>query len=180
MKKHRIPHWMWIGAVVAAIGAVLAADFLRPPPPVVATPPDTVVVYKGPTCTCCSKWVKHLQQAGFTVETHDEPRMSLVKTRLGVPKALAACHTATVNGYVIEGHVPAEDIRRLLAERPKASGIAVPGMPIGSPGMEEGSRVDPYQTLMFDPQGQTTVFSQHGTVNAVPDESTPKASTPPS
>ncbi len=180
MKKTLIPNWLWIGAVLAAIGAVLAADYLRPPQPVVATSPDTVVVYKSPTCGCCSKWIDHLKQAGFTVESHDEAAMSLVKTRLGVPEALASCHTATVNGYVIEGHVPAEDIRQLLAQRPQAIGIAVPGMPIGSPGMEAGDRVDAYQTLLFDSQGLTSVFRQHGSVTAVPDEATVMTSPPPS
>ncbi|WP_233575102.1 DUF411 domain-containing protein [Stagnimonas aquatica] len=171
MKKSSVSSLVWIGSVVLTIGAVLAAQYLREPsvPPVVAAAaPDTVVVYKSPTCGCCLKWVEHLQQAGFTVETHDEPQMSLVKTRLGVPEALGSCHTATVNGYVIEGHVPAEDIRQLLAKRPKAKGLAVPGMPIGSPGMEMGDRVDPYQTLLFDGQGRSSVFSRHGTASAAP------------
>lgn len=168
MKKKSLSNWFWLGSVVLTIGAVLAAQELRPRPAVAATAPDTVVVYKSPTCGCCSKWIDHLKQSGFTVESHDEAEMSLVKTKLGVPEELASCHTATVNGYVIEGHVPAEDIRQLLAKRPKATGLAVPGMPIGSPGMEVGDRVEAYQTLLFDSQGQTSVFSQHGAPATAP------------
>lgn len=124
--------------------------------------PDTVVVYKSPTCNCCSKWVEHLRQAGLKVEVHNENAMNPLKARLGVPQNLASCHTAIVNGYVIEGHVPATDIERLLVEKPTAKGLAVPGMPIGSPGMEQGDRRDLYEVLLFQTEGQTTVFAQHG------------------
>lgn len=168
MKKKSLSSWFLIGTAVLAIAAVLGANYLQPPPSVAVAPPDTVVVYKSPTCSCCSKWIEHLKQAGFKVEAHNESEMSVVKTRLGVPEELASCHTALINGYVIEGHVPAEDIRQLLAKRPKAVGIAVPGMPIGSPGMEVGDRVDSYQTLLFDQEGKTSAFSRHGTPSAVP------------
>ena len=178
MKKKSLSNWFWLGCVVLTIGAVLAAQELRPRPAVAAPAPDTVVVYKSPTCGCCSKWIDHLKQAGFTVESHDEAEMSLVKTKLGVPEALASCHTATVNGYVIEGHVPAEDIRQLLAKRPNATGLAVPGMPIGSPGMEVGDRVDAYQTLLFDAQGQSSVFNQYGASAAPPAASAEQAVPP--
>ena len=107
MKKKSLSSLVWIGTAVAGIGAVLAADYLRPPPSASAAPPDTVVVYKSPTCNCCSKWIAQLKKAGFKVEAHNESEMSLVKTRLGVPQELASCHTSTINGYVIEGHVPA-------------------------------------------------------------------------
>lgn len=123
---------------------------------------DTVVVYKSPTCHCCSKWVEHLRSAGFTVSVKNENAMTPLKTRLGVPADLASCHTALVRGYLIEGHVPAQDIRRLLAEHPKAKGLAVPGMPIGSPGMEQGDRIDPYKVVLFSDDAPPSVFATHG------------------
>ena len=185
MKNKSVSNWFWIGFVVLAIGGVIAAQQLRPPPAEAAAvtdaaspAPDTVVVYKSPSCGCCVKWIDHLRQAGFTVEARNEAQMSLVKSKLGVSEAVASCHTATVNGYVIEGHVPADDIRQLLAKRPKAIGIAVPGMPIGSPGMEVDDRVEPYQTLLFDAEGKTTVFNQHGTRTAAPDASAAEVPTP--
>jgi len=123
-------------------------------------PDTTVVVYKTPTCGCCGKWVEHLQKAGFTVTVHDMNDLSYIKSNNGVDGRIASCHTALVDGYVIEGHVPAEQIRRLLTERPDVTGLAVPGMPIGSPGMEvESGRVDPYDVLAFDRTGQTSVFA---------------------
>ncbi len=121
-----------------------------------------VQVYKSPSCQCCAQWVTHLQQAGFTVQTHDQPAMNPLKTRLGVPQPLWSCHTAEVDGYVIEGHVPAQDIRRLLTQRPQGRGLSVPGMPVGSPGMEQGTHVDPYEVLLFDDAGATQVFATHG------------------
>lgn len=162
-KRRPINNGWWIGLGLIAIGVVVAATELRPTPSVQAAAPDTVVVFKSPTCNCCSKWIEHLRQAGMQVEVHNESEMSLVKTRLGVPEALASCHTATVNGYVIEGHVPVEDIKQLLATRPKAKGIAVPGMPVGSPGMEMGNSIEPYDVLLIPADQQApTVFAHHG------------------
>lgn len=129
--------------------------------------PDTVVVYLSPTCSCCSRWVQHLRDAGLRVEVRNE-NMSELKARLGIPPDLASCHTATVGGYVIEGHVPAADIRRLLAERPRARGLAAPGMPLGSPGMEQVGRVNPYEVLLFDGAAKPTVYALHGSVASVP------------
>ena len=106
------------------------------------------VVYRDPTCGCCHKWVEHLEANGFGTTVHDSARMAAVKARLGVPKALASCHTAEIGGYVIEGHVPADAIKRLLEEKPKARGLAVPGMPIGSPGME-GPDPEVYEVVLF-------------------------------
>lgn len=120
-----------------------------------------VEVWKSPTCQCCSKWVDHLRQNGFSVRLHNESAMNPLKARLGVPQEMASCHTAVVGGYVIEGHVPAEDILRLLSEKPKALGLSVPGMPTGSPGMEQGDRRDPYETHLFDADG-SAVFAVHG------------------
>ena len=119
-----------------------------------------IVVYKSPTCGCCSKWVDYLRKQGFTVVAHDTSGMSAVKAELGVPDAMASCHTAMVGGYVIEGHVPAADIQKLLKEHPKVVGLAVPGMVTGSPGMEGGAP-EHYKVLAFDAKGATTVFSSY-------------------
>jgi hypothetical protein len=122
----------------------------------------TIEVWKSPTCNCCSKWIEHLHQEGFNVISHNETAMNPLKTKLGVPQPLASCHTGVVGGYVIEGHVPAEDIRKLLADKPAARGLAVPGMPIGSPGMEQGDRRDAYDTVLFTAEGTTQIFAEHG------------------
>lgn len=123
-----------------------------------AVPSTPVTVYKSPTCGCCGKWVEHLRENGFEVETVDVNAMTSVKESLGVPRSMHSCHTAQVGGYVIEGHVPAEDIRRLLQQRPPIAGLAVPGMPIGSPGME-GPNPQAYDVIAFDAQGGANVFS---------------------
>ncbi|MFO7993233.1 MAG: DUF411 domain-containing protein, partial [Marinobacter sp.] len=107
-------------------------------------------VYKSPTCGCCTDWVDHLKDNGFKVEVTETNNLNPLKQDAGLPSSLASCHTAFIGDYVIEGHVPANDIHRLIAEAPKAKGLAVPGMPVGSPGMEMGDRKDPYQVLMFN------------------------------
>ncbi|MBV7337249.1 DUF411 domain-containing protein [Chloroflexi bacterium TSY] len=118
-----------------------------------------MTVYKSPTCGCCSKWVDHMRDAGFTVHTEDVSDLSAVKVEHGVLPQAQSCHTALVDGYVIEGHVPADAIHQLLAERPDVTGLAVPGMPIGSPGMEmEGYGVQPFDVLTFDDSGNTETF----------------------
>jgi hypothetical protein len=119
-----------------------------------------VTVYKTPTCGCCKKWVTHLEKSGFEVETIDMRDLGMIKSMSGVEPKLASCHTAQVGGYVIEGHVPADDIKRLLSERPAVKGLTAPGMPHGSPGMETGHKA-PYQVLTFDAEGKTQVFAQH-------------------
>ncbi len=120
-----------------------------------------IEVYKTPTCGCCSKWIDHLESHGFEVRAHDLRDLSQLKRDHGVPRELASCHTAIVDGYVIEGHVPASDVARLLEERPAVRGLAVPGMPIGSPGME-GPRPERYHVYSFDSSGARQVFSTHG------------------
>lgn len=105
-------------------------------------------------------WVAHLEKHGFTVNATDVPNMGTIKQEQGIPRRLGSCHTAVVDGYLIEGHVPAEDIKRLLTDRPALKGIAVPGMPIGSPGME-GPNPQPYDVFGFDEQGDVTVFASH-------------------
>ena len=121
-----------------------------------------MTVHKTPTCGCCRAWVDHLRAQGFHVETVDRDDLTMVKAANGVPGGLQSCHTATVGGYVVEGHVPAGDIRRLLAERPAVAGIAVPGMPVGSPGMEvPGTPTERYDVVSFDRAGATQVFASH-------------------
>src|SRR5262245_37153182 len=120
-----------------------------------------VEVFKNPTCGCCALWVDHLRASGFEVKVSDVRDPAAYRARFGVPTALGACHTATVAGYAIEGHVPAREIKRLLAERPKAAGLAVPGMPLGSPGME-GPRSDPYEVLLFQKDGRDSAYARYG------------------
>jgi hypothetical protein len=119
-----------------------------------------VTVYKSPTCGCCKNWVAHLRANGFTVKAVDVADVTSYKLANGVGPALASCHTAIVDGYVIEGHVPAQDIKRLLRERPKVTGLAAPGMPSGSPGMEQGYK-DPYDVVSFDKSGRVSVYARH-------------------
>jgi hypothetical protein len=127
------------------------------------TLPPRVEVYKSPTCGCCSAWVDHMARAGFVVDAHDIDQDALyaLKAQSGITPELASCHTALVDRYVIEGHVPANDIERLLAERPDAIGLSVPGMPIGSPGMEMGNQREAFDTLLVMGDGSTEVFQQH-------------------
>jgi hypothetical protein len=117
-------------------------------------------VYKSPWCGCCGAWVEHMQQAGFAVEINELDDLAPLKTMLGVAPELHSCHTALVDGYVVEGHVPAREVIRLLAERPMATGLAVPGMPIGSPGMEQGDLREPYEVLLFQGE-ERAVFARY-------------------
>ena len=120
-----------------------------------------ITVYKSPTCGCCSKWITHLEDNGFKVFARDVANVDPVKVENGLPYGLGSCHTGLVNGYVIEGHVPASDIHRLLEEKPAIKGLAVPGMPIGSPGMEQGDKKDAYDVVAFDEEGNLFQFSHH-------------------
>lgn len=153
--------WSLGGMVgVLMVGAALALAVGWLPRGTGATPP-VVTVYKTASCGCCGAWVEHLQAAGFPTQVHDVPDLGAVKARLGVPRVLGSCHTATVGDYVVEGHVPAADIRRLLRQQPAGAGLAVPGMPAGSPGMESGERRDPYQVLLWSAGGGATVFAEY-------------------
>jgi hypothetical protein len=118
----------------------------------------TIVIYKDPNCGCCKEWVKHVSAAGFVPTVHDTADMQPVKASMGVPSALESCHTARVGGYTIEGHVPADVIEKLLREKPVAIGLAVPGMPMGSPGMD-GPRKDKYDVMLFDKSGKSRVYA---------------------
>jgi hypothetical protein len=120
-----------------------------------------VHVYKTPTCGCCADWVDHIEEAGFRTEVVDLPNLNAVRQRAGVPHQLGSCHTALVGDYVVEGHVPASAIVRLLRENPAVAGLAVPGMPIGSPGMEMGDRKDPYDVIAFTRDGRGMVYESH-------------------
>lgn len=120
----------------------------------------TMTVYKSASCGCCAKWIEHVKKHGFAVKAVNVDDIMAVKAKAGIPDRLASCHTTMVGGYVVEGHVPAADIKKLLAQKPKAKGIAVPGMPAGSPGMEAAYK-QPYQTLLLKGDGSTAVFAQH-------------------
>ena len=121
-----------------------------------------MVIHKTPTCGCCANWVEHVKAAGFQVEVHDHDNLSDIKRVNGVAPELQSCHTALVGGYVVEGHVPADQIIRLVTEKPDVKGIAVPGMPIGSPGMEQGGTVQPYNVVAFDGEGNVALYKHVG------------------
>ena len=134
--------------LIGAVALVQAAD---------------VDVYRSEDCSCCGKWAEHLKKNGFKVRLHNmsPAKLDQIKSEARIPEQHASCHTAKVEGYVIEGHVPAEDIKRLMKERPKAIGLSVPGMPIGSPGMEVGKKKEPYEVLLLKEDGTTEVYAKH-------------------
>ena len=145
----------WAVSTAAALG--LAASVWA------AADAPQVEVWKDPNCGCCKEWIAHLEKEGFKVRTH-EVGNDLVRARLGLPERYASCHTAQVEGYVLEGHVPASDIRRLLSEKPAALGLAAPGMPVGAPGMDGpayGGRHDPYNVLLVQRDGRASVYAHH-------------------
>lgn len=126
------------------------------------TAPTPITVYKSTTCGCCTKWVDHIRANGFAPVVQDEEEMEALKNKLKVPEGVRSCHTAQIDGYLIEGHVPASDIRRLLAERPKTAGLAVPGMPTLTPGMAPpGVEPRDYEVVSFQPDGSTRRFARH-------------------
>ena len=146
---------------VLTLGSLLPAWLLAQP---VAVGPATVVqVWKDPNCGCCKDWIAHMEQNGFHTQTLDTGNTGM-RQRLGMPQKFGSCHTALVDGYVLEGHVPAREVLRLLQEKPKALGLAVPRMPVGSPGMdgpEYGGRKDPYEVLLVAKDGSSTVFQNY-------------------
>ncbi len=144
--------------VLLASAAALAAG-----PSCAAGAGPSIVVYKDPSCGCCTAWVDRLKAAGFKTDVDDSQDMAAIKAKYGVPEDLTSCHTGVVAGYAIEGHVPAADIKRLLKEKPKALGIAVPGMPVNSPGMEvPGQPDEAYTVWLFAKDGTRTAFAKHG------------------
>lgn len=146
-----------LAATVPAAPATLAAATSGATPEAAQGVPQ-VTVYKSPTCGCCAEWVNHLRENGFAVIVHDQDDLSMVKAANGITRELESCHTGIVDGYVVEGHVPADLIARLLTERPAIAGLAVPGMPGGSPGMESAPK-EAYQVLAIGKDGRTTVFA---------------------
>ena len=165
MAQGRRKSWMLAGVaalVVLAGGAAWAIAGGGNATPVAADG-DTVKVYKTPQCGCCTAWEDYLRDEGFSVDAEnvDQHELNTIKQEAGLTRELASCHTAFVGGYVVEGHVPAADIRRLLDERPEVDGIAVPGMPVGSPGMEMGDRKDPYDVVMFVDGERVGTFSSY-------------------
>lgn len=120
-----------------------------------------ILVYRSPSCGCCGKWIQHLQENQFSVKDIVTDDMDEIKQKYGVPANLASCHTAIIDGKVVEGHVPARDIKRMLKLKNDISGISVPGMPVGTPGMEMGGRKDPFQVISFDKDGKYEVFSAY-------------------
>lgn len=144
------------GVTVVLVGAMV---FWSAQP---ASAKPTITVYKSATCGCCSEWIEHLKAEGYEVIAQDVDNLAAIKTELGIRPHLSSCHTALIDGYIVEGHVPAADIDRLLAERPEIAGLSVPGMPAGSPGMEiPGSPDGPFDVLAFDQLGNTTVYAKH-------------------
>lgn len=148
MKRRTLLHRLVIGASLPGLAPA-------------AAPQAEVQVFKSRTCSCCAVWVGHLREAAFKVAVVDVHDASVERRRLGMPDRFGSCHTAHVDGYVIEGHVPAADIERLLATRPKALGLAVPGMPASAPGMAVPGPFQPYQVLLIDPAGQATTFASY-------------------
>lgn len=123
--------------------------------------PLEIVVYRSPTCGCCSKWLSHLKKHQFNIKDIVTEDVDSIKAQYGVPKNMASCHTAIVDGYVIEGHVPAADIKKLITIKPKVVGLSVPGMVTGSPGMEMGEKKDPFKVISFDDKGKYKVFNSY-------------------
>ena len=153
----------WLASVVGTLAGGWLVALPRPLDARGLATPIAVTVYKDPACGCCTKWVTHLASNGFAPTVKDRTDMAALKDSLGIPAALRACHTAVAGRYLIEGHVPAADMKRLLATRPpKVLGLAVPDMPSGSPGMEMGGRTDRYDVIAFAPAGQSHVFASHG------------------
>jgi hypothetical protein len=144
------------GLALAALGARAGwAQLVRPPG-------TAITVYKSASCGCCAKWVDHLRSHGFTPTVHDEENMDAIKDEMGVPQDLRSCHTALLGRYLVEGHVPAEDLHRLITEHPAVLGLAVPGMPRSSPGLARpGDAPEPYQVVAFAAGGKTSVFAKH-------------------
>lgn len=143
---------VWAGGLLVLIGAVALMAPQR-------SAAADIMVYKSPTCGCCGKWIEHMEKAGFSVDVENRQDLRPIKAELGVPRSLQSCHTAVVGGYLVEGHVPPDLVQRMLDEKPDIKGLAVPGMPMGSPGME-GPRKDEYDVLSIGVDGQTKVYAR--------------------
>ena len=149
---------------LALMGVAVLTQPLRA---LAGSPPHQITVWKTPSCGCCHEWVAHLRKSGFEVVTHDVDDTAPVRQKLGLNAKFGSCHTARLNSYVVEGHVPAQELRRLLRERPKALGLAVPGMPMGSPGMEMGNTRDAYDVLLVLADGSSRVYQSYPAKSSV-------------
>lgn len=159
LMRHYLQYLLYFTAMLLIAGCNQRSNQEAPAD---ASTAPLITVYKSPTCNCCAVWVEHLEANGFPVNVVTQDTVMPIKQKLGVPPGMGSCHTATIEGYVIEGHVPANDIVRLLKERPQATGLSVPGMPVGSPGMEMGDRRDPYHVYLFtDQDSQPIVYSSY-------------------
>lgn len=164
----------WLGVTaLGAVGVIVGSRFLRATDDLTAVAPSSgagaaavtgeatlasdVMVYKSPTCGCCEKWIEHMEKNGFAVRFEDMDNVVPIKQRLGVPQDLWSCHTSVIGEYTFEGHVPADLVRKVLAEKPRASGLAVPGMPPASPGMDQGNA--PYEVKLFTRDGKITLYA---------------------
>jgi hypothetical protein len=154
----RLTRWLAGIAGLALVTAFSVAPRLTARPPDRLTAPE-ITVYRSASCGCCKKWEDHLRSSGFTVKDIVQEDLSAIKAESGVTGRLVSCHTALVAGYVVEGHVPAADIQRLLKEKPRVVGLTAPGMPGAAPGMDTGK--DPYEVLTFDAKGGTTLWARH-------------------
>jgi hypothetical protein len=153
---------LWVIAAIGGLAYATDQPSAVPEKSTVTGYRPNIVVYKNHHCDCCVKWVEYLEANRFTVRVVNVDDLGKEKARVGIPKGKDACHTAEIEGYFIEGHVPADDIKRLIRAKPDAKGLTVPGMPIGSPGMEQGKRLDYYEVLLVDKAGNTSVFSRYG------------------
>lgn len=157
--------------ILASVVLLAVAAFFVFTAPQTSDAPTVMVVYKDPNCGCCAAWIDHVRAAGIEVEVRDTSDMNQVKLQNGVSRNLSSCHTGLIDGYIVEGHVPAEDVLRMLQERPEIKGLAVPGMPIGSPGMEQGSPADydAYDVIAFDGAGNLSRYRHvEGGANSAP------------
>lgn len=143
---------------VAIVGVAI---FNQPLRALARSGPNQITIWKNPDCGCCGEWVAHLRKSGFEVVIHDVKDTAPIRQKLGLPDKFGSCHTAQLGGYVLEGHVPAQELRRLLREKPNARGLAVPGMPMGSPGMEMGSTRDAYDVLLVLKDGNSRVYQSY-------------------
>lgn len=148
-------------AALLVLGPALAADSVWDKSAEKYSGPKNITIYRDPGCGCCSKWIGHLKKHGFNVKDVKTREMATMKRKFNVPAHIASCHTAVINGYVIEGHVPADDIKRLLKTKPKTIGLSVPAMPVGTPGMEVPGKKDPFSVVSFDPSGKTKVYKKY-------------------
>lgn len=162
-KTRCLPRRQLLKCPVALVTAGLLSSPLMG---VAATQPEHITVWKTPNCGCCKEWVAHLRKNGFEVVTNDVQDTAPMRQKAGMPEKFASCHTATLAGYVLEGHVPAKEIRRLLREKPKALGLAVPGMPVGSPGMEIGSSRDAFDVMLVSPSGGSRVYQSYPAISS--------------